>query len=271
MKTPTTHPPHERATRDGLPPPFDIEPSGHATVVLAHPDDELLVGGAIASLVGIGRSIDVLVLTDGERSTRGERRFVANGRRREESIAALEVYDIGVDHQHYLGLPDGGLAQAEVTATAVSGLAQVIKANRSRAVITTGTTGYDGHDDHKTAHGIAVAATRSLQDRYSASPAVWGLSERPGEETFYIDEELLYLKLAALSRHRSQFTLHGAEPFKAPGYVTIGRYDIHPESAAHLFRYKELLVQESYVRAVIPTPIAPEVGYTTSTERQLVS
>jgi hypothetical protein len=100
---------------------------------------------------------------------------------------------------------------------------------------------------------------------------VWELSRRPGEETFAIGEDALYLKLAALSRHRSQFTLASAEPFKGPGYITFGGHDVHPDTVRYLAPYRELFEYESYVRASVPATITPDVGYTTSRERELVS
>lgn len=226
--------------------PFGLLSEQHVLAVNAHPDDELLNGQAIHALAAYTPALATVVLTDGEASTRGNPSFVSQGKRRLESIAALTALGVSPEQQHYFALPDNRLSRPDVFEKAALRLANLALEQGTAAFITTGTNGF-GHNDHSAAHHIAVAAA-SVVHRVNngVAPAVWGLSERPGEETFFVEPNT---KLAALRHHASQFTLKAAG-IDAPskGWVRLGEYDIVGEHHKLLEPYQPLLEVESYNR-----------------------
>lgn len=94
-------------------------------VVAPHPDDETLAaGGLIRRLTARGLRVDVVFLTDGDgypeavglppgahsAATAGDFRALG-ARRRGEALAATARLGVPPDHVHFLGFPDGGLAE----------------------------------------------------------------------------------------------------------------------------------------------------------------
>lgn len=74
-------------------------------VIAPHPDDEvLLAGGVMARAVSEGRRVAVIIVTNGDYSCERDGYL-----REAESVAALKV--LGVTEVHFLGYPDGALAQ----------------------------------------------------------------------------------------------------------------------------------------------------------------
>lgn len=228
--------------------PFWLAEGSHVIAVIAHPDDEFMFGEAIRSLVSKSYPLDVVVLTDGEASTRGEPEFVRSGKRQRESRQALGALGLCSDRQWYLRLPDTKIGERKHTERAALSLANLALAHGTSAIITTGPDGF-GHDDHSAAHDCAVAAASIVyRVNNKSAPTVWGLSERPGEETFLVNSDA---KLAVLRHHVSQFALKAAgldAPPPPKGWVRLGGYDIAAEHYALLRPYEQLLEVESYNR-----------------------
>lgn len=94
-------------------------------VVAPHPDDETLAaGGLIRRLTQRGLPVDVVFVTDGDgypeavglppgaHSAETADDFLALGaRRRGEALAATARLGVPPEHVHFLGFPDGGLAE----------------------------------------------------------------------------------------------------------------------------------------------------------------
>jgi LmbE family N-acetylglucosaminyl deacetylase len=86
-------------------------PMGPVLVVAPHPDDEVLIAaGIIARARRVGLPVDVAVMTNGGLSCGRD-----GGQRQAESVAALARLGVDEDHVHFLGLPDGALADLGTT------------------------------------------------------------------------------------------------------------------------------------------------------------
>lgn len=87
-------------------------PMGPVLVVAPHPDDEVLIAaGIIARARRAGLPVDVAVMTNGGLGCGRH-----GGQRQAESVAALALLGVEEDHVHFLGLPDGALADLGTTA-----------------------------------------------------------------------------------------------------------------------------------------------------------
>jgi LmbE family N-acetylglucosaminyl deacetylase len=84
------------------------EPRGVDVLVIApHPDDEvLLASGVMAKAIREGRRVAVIIVTNGDYSCERDGYL-----REAESIAALQVLGVAEADVHFLGYPDGALAQ----------------------------------------------------------------------------------------------------------------------------------------------------------------
>jgi LmbE family N-acetylglucosaminyl deacetylase len=81
-------------------------PAGPVLVVAPHPDDEvLLAAGAIARARRAGHAVDVAIMTNGGLGCERD-----GGVRQAESVAGLAMLGVAEAHVHFLGLPDGSLA-----------------------------------------------------------------------------------------------------------------------------------------------------------------
>jgi len=101
-KTPT---PASTSTPLVAPSPTAI-PVGPVLVVVPHPDDEVLIAaGIIARARRGGLPVDVAVMTNGGLGCGRD-----GGARQAESIGGLARLGVTEDHVHFLGLPDGSLA-----------------------------------------------------------------------------------------------------------------------------------------------------------------
>ncbi len=115
-------------------------------VVAPHPDDaELGMGGAIVKLLGEGKRVGILDLTNGEPTPHGSLEL-----RKQETEAASQA--LGVTWRENLGLTNRKL---EATLAARSALANVIRRTRPRWLFAP--FGADAHPDH-------VAATQLVED-----------------------------------------------------------------------------------------------------------
>lgn len=189
-----------------MPNAFDITSNQIVLIVHAHPDDESMAcAGAIEQLVRDGIMVYTVTATDGEQSTRGDRQFVANGQRRGEAQAALQLLGIPLARQHYFGLPDGELTAKQTELARL--LHDFCIEHNVSVVITPGASGFDGHADHIAAHQAAVAACQTLATN-GKHLTVWALaSDGDGQAVVPVDFDH---KLAALAMHHSQFPMSSA-------------------------------------------------------------
>src|ERR1700760_830828 len=98
----------EQTTKPGV---LDILPGDFVLGAIAHPDDELIIGGVLAEAYKHGANLLALIATNGEGSTSGTREIGAAGNTRLEGSKALSAYGIPREHQFFLGLPDGRLSE----------------------------------------------------------------------------------------------------------------------------------------------------------------
>jgi LmbE family N-acetylglucosaminyl deacetylase len=235
--------------------------NGTVLGVWAHPDDECyLSAGLMARAARQGERVVCVTATFGELGVTDESRWPADRLadiRRDELANSLAI--LGVDEHHWLGLPDGGCADADDEAV-VRKIAAIIAATQPRIVVTFGPDGITDHPDHKavgawTTEAFDRAAPRGAELWYPAyegdwEPA-WGDELRalgvypPGfppvldrtelVASALLDDELVDLKYAALSAQESQ--IEGLR------------------SALGAGRYREFLRHESFMLAAVS--IAP--------------
>lgn len=138
--------------------------SGTMWVVAPHPDDEVLMATeALTHAVRTGTPYEVVIVTNGDFGCS------RNGwARQEESIAALASIGVTEDHVHFLGYPDGWLAQLSATP-----LAPVERTARDGSCglgdTTYGARGHEGSDVHTARTGTPAPYTSTaLVDDLSA-------------------------------------------------------------------------------------------------------
>ncbi len=150
-----------------------------ALVIAPHPDDaELGMGGTICKLLGEGRRVGILDLTDGEPTPHGSPEIRAG-----ETACATEM--LGVPWRENLGLPNRKL---EATLTARAALANVIRRTKPRWLFAPFWT--DAHPDH-------VVATRLVEDaRFWAKLTKSELEGEPHHPERIFHYYSIHLKLA---------------------------------------------------------------------------
>ena len=193
---------------------------GAVLAVFAHPDDaEIAAGGTIAKWCAAGRSVHLLVLTNGDRGSSDpavDRAELARARAR-ETVAAADV--LGIETTTVIGMSDGELENgAEVRRHVVSAIREL----RPVTLVTCDPTAwflddrYYNHADHRTAGVIALDsvfpgagnphffpehAAQGLTSHQIAD--VWlGITGHPNHHENVTGH--LATKLAALERHHSQ-------------------------------------------------------------------
>lgn len=139
--------------------PLAAIPAGPVLLVVPHPDDEVLIAaGIIARARRAGMPVDVAVMTNGGRSCGRD-----GGQRQAESVAGLALLGVTEAHVHFLGLPDGSLADLGATP-----LPPVEQRDREGHCVQVGTTsawrGRDGRDVHSRRTGQPGALTVDVAD-----------------------------------------------------------------------------------------------------------
>jgi len=229
--------------------------------VWAHPDDECyLSAGLMARAARQDQRVVCVTATFGEAGVTDESRWPADRLadiRRDELARSLAI--LGVDEHHWLGLPDGGCAEADAEPM-IRKIAAIIAAVQPRIVVTFGPDGITDHPDHKavgawTTAAFDRAAPRGAELWFPAYERewepVWGDELRelgvypPGlppvldraelVASALLDDELVGLKYAALGAQESQ-----VEGLRS----ALGRD-----------RYRDFLRHESFVLAAVS--IAP--------------
>jgi LmbE family N-acetylglucosaminyl deacetylase len=197
--------------------------------VWAHPDDEaFLSSGLMADAVRKGDRVVCVTATRGELGSWDEERWPSEsmgevrGAELEESLAIL-----GVTEHHWLDYPDGGCAEIEME-EAAGRVASIVKDVKPESMLTFGPEGMTGHPDHEAVSAWATeafrrAATPGARLFYATKtpeymerlgpvlgPVVFAPETPPVTPRdglgidFELPEDLLDLKLEALTVHRSQ-------------------------------------------------------------------
>jgi len=211
--------------------PLLVEPElarfGATTVVAPHPDDETLgCGGAIALLRRLGRSVSVLVLSDGAASHPNSRTHPAprlGALRQAESLTALAVLGVPADMVTFFGLPDGSIpAPGEGQFNhAVARCREFLITQQPATMLVPWRR--DPHQDHRSAWHLLSCATQGLgwDTRLIEYPIwTWERAERgdlPAVGEAYAwrlnISDVLPAKRAAIAAYRSQTTdLIGDDP-----------------------------------------------------------
>ncbi len=196
--------------------------------IWAHPDDEAyLSAGLMDRIVRSGGHVTVVALSDGEAGfpaddarSIGVRRTL----RRTELRAAMA--EIGVADVRFLGLPDGGVDDADRAATTRS-LAEIVAEIRPDVTVTFGPDGITGHVDHVACSALATAAWQCEpcgQLWYAAKTESWldewrdlhdrlglwmteeptGVSDRGIQSSVRLNDAETDRKRAVLGAHASQ-------------------------------------------------------------------
>ncbi|HZP56967.1 MAG TPA: PIG-L family deacetylase [Dehalococcoidia bacterium] len=140
-------------------------PSGGLLVVLAHPDDETLVSGAMAHYAARGVPVTLLCATRGEAGeiAEGHKATPADlGEHRERELR-LACDILGVRDVRFLPYRDSGMRGTPenddprslfraAEAGVVGAIAEVMRDVRPAVVVTWDATGGYGHPDHMTIH-----------------------------------------------------------------------------------------------------------------------
>jgi len=194
---------------------------GDVLVVVPHPDDESIgCGGLLALLRAEGASVTVALMTGGELSHPGSRRWPAEARaevRRGELDRALAELGVDADAVVAFGWPDGALPGAADACfdDAVASLAALVQERRPRTLLAPWRR--DPHPDHRAASEIArTALERAMPRPGLLEYLVWGPERgsdadrpRPGEvRALRLDiEAAVASKVQAVAAHRSQHGL----------------------------------------------------------------
>jgi LmbE family N-acetylglucosaminyl deacetylase len=194
-----------------------LVPRGARVVVAApHPDDEVLgCGGALAMLARAGHAIVVVGVTDGEASHAGSTAWtptLLRAQRRTERTEGLARLGVTTP-PHALGLPDGGVAQAE--AALRDRLRELL---RPRDVVLA-TWRLDGHPDHEATGRAAVAAAAAQGARCWELPVWTWHWAAPGDarvpwhrmRRLALDADARERKSHAIAAHASQLVATPAE------------------------------------------------------------
>ncbi|MBB3157943.1 LmbE family N-acetylglucosaminyl deacetylase/SAM-dependent methyltransferase [Microbacterium proteolyticum] len=225
---------------------FDID---RLIVVAAHPDDETLgAAGILATAAVRGIRVELIVVTDGERShpaspTHSPATLALL--RRRELRSAVETLGLSAEPL-FLGLPDGGTDEyRDAIATALGDALD--RAGSDRVLVLSPWIG-DGHRDHRVVGEIVeeVCGARGVRSR--AFP-IWlwhwgGPDDVPWDaaERLVLDAEIRDAKTRALDVHASQ--LQPLSP--APGDEPM----VHALMRAHFERDAEVF----FAPAPAPAP-----------------
>lgn len=193
--------------------PERLVPAGARLVLVApHPDDEILAGGGLLQLLARRGPAPLLVaVTDGEGSHPGSREWPPErlrALRPRETLAALEQLGVDASAPLRLGIPDGGITDAERE------LARRLAALLMPGDVVLTTWRHDGHPDHEATARACARAAAAAGARLLEAP-VWGWHwSRPGDGAMPLAQAsrlalppaILARKRAALACFESQLT-----------------------------------------------------------------
>jgi LmbE family N-acetylglucosaminyl deacetylase len=147
-------------------PPADpsANPLGAILGVWGHPDDETwLSAGLMARAAQAGDRVVCITASRGELGSPDEARWPSGAPLAAVRTAELEVAfaELGVREHHWLDYPDGGCADVDQD-EAVRRVSEIMTEVAPDTVLTFGSEGMTGHDDHKAACRWATAAFEAV-------------------------------------------------------------------------------------------------------------
>ena len=150
---------------------------GGAVIVAPHPDDESLGCGALISeAAAAGRSVRIIVLSDGTRSHPNSKAFPRErlrALREEEARRAANALGVDAPQITFVGLPDGRVPVAGADAgRASAAIVRAIEQAGAEALFVTWR--HDQHSDHQAAYAIARSAQHRLARIRLFEYSIWG-------------------------------------------------------------------------------------------------
>ena len=163
----------------------DLAGTGGLVVVAPHPDDESLgCGGLIARACGEGRSVRLVVVSDGCGSHTHSRTHPPErlrALREAETLAAVAELGLAADHVRFLRLPDAAVpCEGEGGQAAAEAVARAARDCAAGAIMVTWR--HDPHCDHAASAAIVDLARAALGDIRVFHYPVWGWRLPPETE-----------------------------------------------------------------------------------------
>jgi LmbE family N-acetylglucosaminyl deacetylase len=194
--------------------------------VFAHPDDERVIGPLLARFDRKGRTVHLVIATDGSKGVRDHAGIpagplLAAARKLESECAARRL---GVKQLHLVGLEDGGLASFENLARLRTELTTIIARIQPAAIITFGPEGGTGHPDHRLVGNVVTQIVQSAEHHRSidvlyaslpaerlrtapaATPTINGVAEELLTVRVPFENQDLVAGREAFACHRTQYT-----------------------------------------------------------------
>lgn len=225
-------------------------------VVAAHPDDETLgAAGLLATATARGIPIDLVVVTDGERShpdSPTHSPATLGLVRRRELREAMSI--VGVENEPlFLGLPDGGTDDhRDAIARALQ--RAIDRAPADRVLVLSPWRG-DGHRDHRVVGEVVeqVCAQRGIRCRsFPIWLWHWGVPDDvpwPHAERLRLNAAARDAKARALEAHVSQLLPLSAAPGDEP--------TVHARMRSHFARDSEVFFAPRPAPGPVPGVVAP--------------
>ena len=202
---------------DELPivPVEDLIGTGGVLVIAPHPDDETLgCGGLLAIAKSAGRSVHVVIVSDGAQSHPNSRKYPCpklSKLRERETMTACGALGLSSHDISFLRLPDSNVpSSGESACNSIADMAIRARAIDAGTIFVTWRN--DPHCDHQASFALARAAAHQTNSKLLQYP-IWGhtradrmtLSAPP--QGFRLDiTQVLDRKKAAIAAHRSQTT-----------------------------------------------------------------
>ena len=192
-------------------PAWSLDGVTHLFVTAAHPDDETLgAGGVMAQASALGIPVTVIIASDGEAShpdSPTTTREALAAWRRDEVAQALDIVAPG-SRRHFLGLPDGGLAESSELGKLIEAVVTDAPAD---AIILSPWLG-DRHPDH----AAVAAASGQVAERHglrAAAYPIWGWlwSDVAGDDIPWNDALVLPLSVEDRERKRRAMASHTSQ------------------------------------------------------------
>ncbi|MEO7940318.1 MAG: PIG-L deacetylase family protein, partial [Burkholderiaceae bacterium] len=189
-----------------------VSPSSRLVVVAPHPDDEILICGALVHQhVRRGGSCTVVAVTDGEAShpATPQRSAAALGTiRRQERLEGLRRLGLSDPHVVRLGVADGAVQKQE------SELANRLASMLLETDVVVTTWQLDGHPDHEACGRATTAACDAVGIRCLQAPVWlwhWATPQAVSVpwhrlQALHVDADTRLRKRDALAAHHSQLT-----------------------------------------------------------------
>lgn len=138
----------------------DIKKLGTILGIWAHPDDETFTAaGILATAVKNGQKVVCVTATKGEGGVQDESKWLASQLgdiRVEELKAGLKI--LGIETHHWLEFKDGQCRSNDETG--IQQIQDLIEQYQPDTILTFGSDGLTGHDDHKAVCAWALEANK---------------------------------------------------------------------------------------------------------------